>query len=150
MSLKAGKVPQIQAFLQLKGLNKRLKAAVLLLTFLLLFVACGGGADDDAPEEAVPSDPVAAEGQKVFKQNCASCHAITADTIIVGPSLAGITGQAATRVEGQSAEEYIQLSILRPDEYIVEGFSDLMPSNFGTTLSGEQLDALLAYLMTLE
>jgi hypothetical protein len=39
---------------------------------------------------------------------------------------------------------------LRPDEYIVEGFSDLMPSNFGTTLSGEQLDALLAYLMTLE
>jgi hypothetical protein len=53
-------------------------------------------------------------------------------------------------VEGQSTADYIQLSILRPGDYIVEGFSDLMPSTFGTTLSGEQLDALTVYLMTLE
>ena len=75
---------------------------------------------------------------------------MTGETIIIGPSLAGIAGRAANRVEGQSAADYLQLSILRPGDYVVEGFSELMPTNFGTTLSGEQLDALLAYLMTLE
>jgi nitric oxide reductase subunit C len=115
-----------------------------------LFAACGGESGDNGSEEAVLDDPVAAEGQTVFKQNCASCHAVTGETIIVGPSLAGIASRAANRVEGQSAADYLQLSILRPGDYVVEGFSELMPTNFGTTLSGEQLDALLAYLMTLE
>lgn len=32
-------------------------------------VACGGGDDD-----ATPSDPVLAQGQQVYRQNCASCH----------------------------------------------------------------------------
>jgi len=112
--------------------------------------ACGDQDGDNGSEAAVIDDPVAAEGQAVFQQNCASCHAVTGDTIIVGPSLAGIATNGATRVEGQSTADYIQLSILRPGDYIVEGFSDLMPSTFGTTLSGEQLDALTVYLMTLE
>jgi mono/diheme cytochrome c family protein len=127
----------------------------LLLLFGLLFIsgvfaACGGQDSDNGAEEAVIDDPVATEGQTVFKQNCASCHAVTGETIIVGPSLAGIASRAPGRVEGQSAADYLQLSILRPGDYVVEGFSELMPTNFGTTLSGEQLDALLAYLMTLE
>jgi nitric oxide reductase subunit C len=127
----------------------------LLLLFGLLFIsgvfaACGGQDSDNGVEQAVIDDPVAAAGQTVFKQNCASCHAVTGETIIVGPSLAGIASRAPGRVEGQSAADYLQLSILRPGDYVVEGFSELMPTNFGTTLSGEQLDALLAYLMTLE
>lgn len=125
-----------------------------LLLASSLFAACNGedeGASEASGiEENALTDPVAAEGQTLFQQNCASCHAVSGDTIIVGPSLAGIATKAATRVEGQSAAEYIQLSILRPGEYVVEGFSDLMPTTFGTTLSGEQLDAIIAYLMTLE
>lgn len=120
-----------------------------LLVISSLFAACSAESES-APEETVITDPVAAEGEALFKQNCASCHAVTGEAIIVGPSLAGIASRAATRVEGQSAKDYIQMSILRPGEYVVEGFSELMPTNFGTNLSGEQLDALLAYLMTLE
>jgi nitric oxide reductase subunit C len=149
--MKAFQVSRVQTFLQPGGHRKLLKTAVLMLLSLFLFVACGGGEEDNtAAEEPAAVDPVIAEGQTVFKQNCGSCHAISGDTIIVGPSLAGIASQAATRVEGQSAQEYIQLSILRPGEYVVEGFSDLMPTNFGTTLTGEQLDAVIAYLFTLE
>lgn len=125
---------------------------LLLLGLLLisgLFSACDGGGDD-SNQVSTPSDPVAAEGQRVFNKNCATCHAVTGNTIIVGPSLAGIATRASTRVEGLSAADYIQFSILKPDAYIVEGFSNLMPTTFGTTLSGEQLDALTAYLMTLE
>ena len=148
--MKASNFSPVRKPLPQKQLNKQGKTAVLLLLTLLLFVACGGGADSDTPDEIVSTDPITAEGQMVFTKNCAACHATTGDTLIVGPSLAGIASRAATRVEGQSAEEYIQLSILRPGEHIVEGFSDLMPSNFGTTLTGEQLDALVVYLMTLE
>jgi nitric oxide reductase subunit C len=129
-----------------------IRLALLFLGLLFLsslFAACNGE-PEDVSEESVITDPIAAEGEAVFQANCASCHAVSANTIIVGPSLAGIATRAGSRVEGLGATEYIQMSILRPGEYIVEGFSNLMPTTFGTTLSGEQLDALTAYLMTLE
>ena len=148
--MKASQVFRVQGFLRVRYPNRRINAVALLLLGLLLLTACGGGADEEPVEAAAAVDPVTAEGQMVFKQNCASCHAVTGDTLIVGPSLAGIASRAASRVEGQSAEEYIQFSILRPGEYVVEGFSDLMPTNFGTTLTGEQLDSVIAYLITLE
>lgn len=146
--MKASKVVQIQMPLQRSRLIKQLKTAVLLVGLLLL-AACGGQANDE-PEAVVSGDPVTADGEAVFKKNCAACHAVSAETIIVGPSLAGIASRAETRVEGLSTAEYIQFSILRPGDYVVDGFSELMPTNFGTTLSGEELDALVAYLMTLE
>ena len=37
---------------------------------------------------------------------------------------------AETRVKGQTADEYILLSILRPGDYIVEGFNNVMITNF--------------------
>lgn len=149
--MQAFKVSEGPTRLQSSRHKKQWVTAVLLLLALVLFVACGGGEEDNAEgEEIAAVDPVIAEGQTVFKQNCASCHAVSGDTIIVGPSLAGIATRAATRVEGQEAQEYIQFSILRPGEFVVEGFSDLMPTNFGTTLTGEQLDAVIAYLLTLE
>jgi sulfur-oxidizing protein SoxX len=133
--------------------SRYIRFLILLLGLLLIsgfFVACGGESDENTIKEAVILDPIAAEGETIFKQNCATCHAVTPDTIIVGPSLAGIASRAGSRIEGLNATEYIQMSILRPGDYIVEGFSELMPTSFGTTLSGEQLDSLTAYLMTLE
>ena len=32
----------------------------------------------------------------------------------------------------------------------MEGFNDLMPKSFGTVLTSEELDALVAYLLTLQ
>jgi mono/diheme cytochrome c family protein len=86
----------------------------------------------------------------VFQQNCATCHSADPNTVIVGPSLAGIASRAATRVEGLDAQQYIEQSILTPDAYVVEGYTDLMPKDFGRKLSGEELDAVITYLFTLE
>lgn len=131
---------------------------IVLFLFGLLLVGgvlagCNGGGEGSVASGAEGStlaDPVAAEGETLFKQNCASCHSVNGNTIIVGPSLAGVASRAGSRIEGLSAAEYIQLSILRPGEYVVEGFPDLMPTTFGTNLSGEELDAIIAYLLTLE
>ncbi len=113
---------------------------------MILFVACAGN-DESAASSA---DLVVAEGQRIFNQNCSTCHSTKPDSIIVGPSLAGIATRAHTRVEGWDGREYIQTSILKPSVYVVDGFTDLMPSNFGKSLSGEELDALIAYLLTLK
>jgi mono/diheme cytochrome c family protein len=150
------KVLLLPAFFVLRQLtlNQRttkpvLFLAMLLLIFSSLLAACDSE-NGDLSEAAAPADPVINQGQNIFRQNCASCHSLTEGTVIVGPSLADIAGRAGTQVEGQTARDYIQFSILRPGDYIVDGYSDLMPTTFGTTLSGEELDALVAYLMTLE
>jgi hypothetical protein len=65
--------------------------------------------------------------------------------------MAGIASRAGTSVDGQSAEEYLRLSILEPNAHIIEGFSEgLMPANWGDNLSQEQVEQLIAYLLTLK
>ena len=139
--------------LRQRTLSQRVVQPILFLALLLimsgLLAACDSG-NSVLSEAAAPADPIIDQGQTIFRQNCASCHSLTEGTVIVGPSLAGIATRAGTQVEGQSAGDYIQLSILRPGDYVVDGFSDLMPTTFGTTLTGEELDALVAYLLTLE
>jgi len=117
-----------------------------LIAVLLLLVACGGD-----PAEPTPTlDPVAAAGEIVFQKNCGSCHATAPDTVIVGPSLAGVATRAETRIPGLEARSYILNSIMRPDEFLVDGFENLMPNNFGRKLTGEEIDAVIAYLLTLK
>lgn len=120
--------------------------AFLLVLLSLWLAACSGSAAEpgNAPNEQVQL------GERLFIQNCAACHATAPETIIVGPSLAGLPASAAARVAGQDAYTYIEASILEPDAYINAGFKDIMPKTFGKTLTGEEVDALIAYLFTLE
>jgi cytochrome c2 len=120
--------------------------AVFALLALWLLVACSSG--DKTQTNTV--DSIVARGERLFRQNCATCHSTEPDTVIVGPSLAGVATRAETRIGDLSAKEYIHQSIVKPSAYVVDGFADLMPTRFGTSLSGEQLDALIAYLLTLK
>ena len=82
---------------------------------------------------------------------------------MVGPSLAGLATTATSRVaaadyHGKATDPaaYIRESILTPTAYLVPGanFSingqSMMPPNFSQTLEPAQVDALVAYLMTLK
>lgn len=103
-----------------------------------------------SPEDL--EDPVA-RGELVFLNNgCGGCHTIdNLSTGNVGPILTEIGTVAGTRVEGQSAEEYIRISILQPNEYVVEGFPEnVMLQTFGETLSQQELDDLVAFLLAQE
>jgi nitric oxide reductase subunit C len=95
-------------------------------------------------------DATQQQGQAVFNLRCAQCHALTPNTVVIGPSLAGIATRASTRAEGYSAEGYIEHSILYPKDYIVPDFTDTMPTNFSRDLTSEELSAVVAYLMTLK
>ncbi len=112
-------------------------------------------ATEAAAEEGGEQDLVAM-GKELFNQNplgtnagCITCHSLEPGVQLVGPSLAGMATTAAERVEGMSAEEYIRQSIVDPNAYTVEGFPEgLMPAY--SDLSPEQIDALVAFLMTLK
>lgn len=122
--------------------------AVLLCCVLL--VACSG--DDDAKQGSrFDPDSPEGKGEQVFRENCATCHSVESDRVVVGPSLAGIATRAGERVEDLTGPEYIRQSIMQPNAYVVEGFpGGAMPQNFARVLTGEQLDNLVAYLLTLE
>lgn len=113
----------------------------------LVAAACSSSETSDIPPTL---EPQALAGQQVFTLYCASCHATQPDMKIVGPSLHGIATIAATRIPGMDAEAYLIESVLDPGSHVIEGYQDLMPNTFGKTLSGDDLDALITYLLTLK
>jgi mono/diheme cytochrome c family protein len=120
---------------------------------LLFLVSCSGATPTDAPPPtpAFAEGSLEAQGVALFagKGRCAACHSLSPDTVIVGPSLAGIATTAATRIEGLSAEEYIEESILRPDMFRPAGFeNEQMDTSLAKQLTIEEVEALVAYLMT--
>ncbi len=120
----------------------------LCLTLCLLFLAAC--ADTEAASPPPTLSPQAQVGKQVFSRNCGACHSTSPDTIIVGPSLAGVANRAATRVSDQDAYTYLLTSVMQPDAYLDEGYENLMPNNLSKQLTGEELDAVIAYLQTLQ
>ncbi len=82
---------------------------------------------------------------------CATCHLIDREDRLIGPGLLNIGSRAATRVEGQNAIQYMYTSIVNPGAYIVEGFPDgLMPRNWMQIYSQQEINDIIAYLLTLQ
>lgn len=125
---------------------------VAMILFLVPLSACS-----TPPPPAGPGD--ATRGKELFNKTqelagaptCSTCHVIEPGApAIVGPNLNGIHLRAEERVPGMSAEEYIRTSILDPYAYIVKGYqSGIMVRTYGEHLSEQQVNDLVAYLMTL-
>lgn len=124
---------------------------VLLVFFCLsVLVGCGGGGEKK-PESKLDPNTDAGRGEQVFKTNCATCHAVKGDRVVVGPSLSGVATRAGSRIEGLSAEEYIRESIIYPNSYTVPDFPEgTMQQNFANQLTSDEVNYLVAYLMTLD
>ncbi|MGQ0605149.1 MAG: cytochrome c oxidase subunit II [Anaerolineales bacterium] len=100
---------------------------------------------------AGPPDPV-----KLFTRfGCNACHVLTAigATGPVGPSLDGMGTTAATRVPGQTAEDYLRESILNPNAFVVPDCPTgacqpgVMPLDFGDRMLQVHLDTLVTFLL---
>ncbi len=126
----------------------RITILALLIGAWLALSGCGGGAAESPPQPTLP--PQIAAGQRVFVAHCGACHSPNADTIIVGPALGGIATHGNDRVDGLDARAYVYNSILQPSDYLVEGFEDLMPKDLAKKLTGEELDSVVAYVLSLE
>jgi cytochrome c oxidase subunit 2 len=99
--------------------------------------------------EAAAADPFAA-GKAAFNvYGCNACHALASAGAVgaIGPKLDGIGTRAGSTVAGQSAEEYIKTSILKPAAHLAPGFADLMPKDYEQRVTPTDLDALVKYLL---
>lgn len=118
-----------------------------------------------APPRAASQDPVEL-GRVLYNRTppgCAACHSIAPGINIVGPSLAGIPATATARIaspdyhgQARDAASYIRESILDPNAHVLTGPTyaaggrSLMPADYGQTLKPEQVDQIVAYLLTLK
>ena len=99
----------------------------------------GGGGAQPAGGGAAP------DGKTIFTSSaspaCGSCHTLSdaGATGTVGPDLDKV-------LKGKDAA-FIKQSILDPNKVIAPGYQpNVMPPNFGDTLSSQQVDALVKYL----
>ncbi len=87
-------------------------------------------------------------GAKLFASiGCNACHGLQKDQRLVGPSFYGLWTRSASNPAGLSAKAYLYQSIVQPNAVIVEGFQpNLMPLNYSTVLSVQQMADILAYI----
>jgi mono/diheme cytochrome c family protein len=124
---------------------------VLIVALAVVLTACGGGGGETTDSATKAGEELFAQTVIGSQAGCATCHSLDAGVVIVGPSMAGIASRAGSTVAGQSAEEYLRESLLKPDAHLVEGFpAGTMPQVWGDELTSEQIDDLIAYLLTLK
>lgn len=112
----------------------------------------------DITKQLPEGDATRGQGLATTK-GCVGCHVTTA----TGPAWMptgdqpGIGTRAETRFQepnyngaAQNAEQYLFESIVLPSAHIVEGYQDIMPKNFGETLTDQETADLIAYLLTLK
>jgi len=108
-------------------------------------------------------DPIAA-GENLFRNvapPCLACHSTQPGVNMAGPSLAGIGTRAAEIVasdgytgQASDAEGYIRESIVSPSAHVVPGpmYSasgmSFMPDTYRSVLSDDEIEQLVAYLMS--
>jgi len=135
-----------------------MKRSLLLLVLMAMLAACGNGGGAPAPAAPVAAGGGNAEaGKALFAQTligtqpgCVTCHSLIAGDTIVGPALAGVAARAGNTVSGESAEQYIRTSILEPNAHVADGFAQGIMQSYKDALSEQQLDDLVAYLLTLK
>lgn len=119
-----------------------------------------------AVQAAAPSSEPVAQGQNLFNATppaCFACHSLSPGVNLAGPTLAGIGTRAAAATadpnykgKAKDAAGYIREAIVEPSAHLVPGPTysangrSFMPDNFGKELKPEQIDQLVAYLITLK
>lgn len=147
---------------------------ILLLTVAL--TACGTESTPEptiepSPDPAPPEETIEAEetpelseaaqaGKVIFEQfydevsfSCVTCHYINSDNRLLGPGLLSIEERFEDYdVEQNNLAEYIRHSITNPRDFIVPDESpfpeNIMPDKYGDIFSDEDLDALVAYILS--
>jgi mono/diheme cytochrome c family protein len=115
------------------------------------------GAEPPAPAEEAPAPEgeggVRAPSDLFVAMACNACHMLdqpqdTTNRGAVGPNMGNLAENAAMRVEGLSAEEYVYQSVVDPNAYVVDGYAPgVMLQDLATKMSEDEIRGLAAWLL---
>lgn len=124
--------------------HRHLQRAVLLILCMAFCVACSSNT-------ATAQNRTKA-GEGLFNRWCIGCHAVApGGAAKVGPNLMDVATMAATNPQGLTPETFLRESIVNPNAYILPGYMPYtMPMSYQQQLGPEQIEALVAYMLTLK
>lgn len=143
------------------GAASKIRGTWLVVVFLVLLLAGCAVAPADSEAPSLPRDVQAGNslrGEALFKQpiigtnraaGCITCHALTGETVLVGPPLQVLTSDTLKNPEGLPPAEFLQLSIVEPDRHVTSGFeAGVMIQTYRDELSPQEIADLVAFLLT--
>ena len=105
------------------------------------------GLPDDLAQALASAD--ATQGPTLTTaKGCIGCHALDPATVMTGPTWHNVGDHAIIRVPGESPAEYLRLSIVNPNAFVVPNYpANIMPANYSEQFSTQELANLIAYLL---
>ncbi len=132
---------------------------IFVVIFVVEFVSTSGENGGEAAAELTAdtymevvepllanADPVRG-GEILAQYDCAACH-IAGAASNLAPAFDGLAERAAKARPPLSAAAYIYESIIYPQAHLAGDYSGVMPLNYATRLSDEDLGDMIAYLLT--
>jgi mono/diheme cytochrome c family protein len=135
---------------------------VLLIALVVVLTGCDRPTLANLTETAVVANPptvvgtpdpaLAPErGQSLFVSQCAACHAVDGSGRSAGPDIKGMAERVEAVFPGRDLVDYMHESIVDIHAYVPDGYhGDVMPANYAETLSEQQIDDLVAYMMSIQ
>jgi mono/diheme cytochrome c family protein len=107
-----------------------------------------------SPTRVLSSDNASvSQGELVFNRTagCNACHTVNGSSGLIGPDLAGVADRVVKMHPDLSVEQALEVEIVDPTAFVTEGYrGELMPANYKDTLTPQQIQDLIAYMMSLE
>ena len=131
--------------------------AVLIVVIIgfALFLSTGQSLGGGTTQNTVPvaADPEAASRGAVLAEGtgCLVCHSPDG-TPGSGPTWKGVAGSSRPLESGETViadDEYLHTSIVDPAGQILAGYDDVMPDDYGTQLTAEEISDLVEYIKSL-
>ena len=140
------------------GLHTALEGDQYRDTIIVIVEAGQSSEQAGAASEQLAQETIDLAIASMIRTGCNSCHVTTGlpevDAAMLGPDQTNLGAIAGIRREGYTAEEYLREAILEPSAFIVEECPlgqclQVMPENYGDLLTEEEVDAIVAYLLSL-
>jgi len=130
---------------------QNLRHLKLYWVFMIILVTLAACAGEPTVDPLDIGDPVRGrelyEGGEPLNNGCIECHSLDGSEE-KAPTMLGLSNRAGERVPDLSAVDYLRQSIVDPRAYVVEGFQINMPTSLKYILSEEDIDALVAFMLT--
>jgi len=113
-------------------------------------------ADTPSDDELMLDPELVAAGEVIYINgaagvpNCVACHVASGEDSPLAPGLISQLDRLAARDDSLTVREYVRQSILRPNDYVVDGYNaGVMYQDYAANLTEAQVNAVVEYVLSI-